>query len=131
MDKLAFKVPGINIDKPIEITGVGGGPKEGELLTTTLPAIITYLLIGATLLALLFLIFGGIKWIISGGDKTAVEGARKMITYAIIGLVIAFLSFFIINTIGNFFGVNLLNPANKCQPGYHQVCRRTCVCFPD
>lgn len=117
MKYLAFKVPGINTEKPIEIIGVNGAPKEGTLLTQVLPALITYLLIGTTLLALAFLIFGGIRWIISGGDKTAVESARKMITYAIIGLVIAFLSFFIINTIGGFFGVKLLGTTLCKLPG--------------
>ncbi|KKQ34775.1 MAG: hypothetical protein US51_C0028G0010 [Microgenomates group bacterium GW2011_GWA2_37_6] len=113
--EFAFTIPGINGGE-IKIETAGGIP-EGGLLTRTLPAIITYLLIGATLLALAFIIFGGIKWITSGGDKTALEGARKMITYAIIGLVISFLAFFIINTIGDFFGVKLLGiPSRWCGP---------------
>lgn len=117
MNYLAFKVPGINTSIPIEIKGVNGAPSEGTLLSQVLPAVITYLFIATTLLALAFLIYGGIRWITSGGDKTGVENARKTITYAIIGLVIVFLSFFIINTIGNFFGVNLLNSvrATRCS----------------
>ena len=123
--EFAFTIPGINGGE-IKIE-TANGMSEGGLLTKTLPAIITYLLIGATLLALAFIIFGGIKWITSGGDKTALEGARKMITYAIIGLVISFLAFFIINIIGNFFGVNLLNP--QCRTGTHPVYRRGLHCL--
>src|SRR3990167_3037259 len=62
-------------------------------------AFITIGFIIATLIALGFLIFGGIKWIASGGDKTAVEGARNTIVAALVGLVIVFLAYFIINII--------------------------------
>lgn len=69
---------------------------------------INLLLTIVILLALFFLIFGGIKWLISQGDKKQVETAQKTITYAIIGLVIVLLSFFIINLIGYAFQVPLL-----------------------
>ena len=113
--EFAFTIPGINGGE-IKIETAGGIP-EGGLLTTTLPAIITYLLIGATLLALAFLIYGGIRWITSGGDKAGVEAARKTITYAIVGLVITFLAFFIVNMIGAFFGVKLLGTTLCKLPG--------------
>ena|SRR3990167_4172538 len=69
---------------------------------------ITLIIIIATLAALAVIIFAGIRWIASGGDKEKLQGARNMITYALVGLVVVFLSYFIINTIGNFFGVKLL-----------------------
>lgn len=65
--------------------------------------ILTFVFIVAILIALAFLIFGGIKWIISGGDKAGVEGARGMIVGALVGLVIVFLSFFILNIVVQFF----------------------------
>jgi len=68
-------------------------------------AIITIAFVVATLLALAFLIFGGIKWITSGGDKAGVEAARNMIVAALVGLVIAFLAYFILNLVLSFFGV--------------------------
>lgn len=70
-------------------------------------AIINILLIVAVIIALVFLIYGGIRWILSGGDKTAVESARNHIIAAIIGLVIVLLAFFIINLIGGLFGINI------------------------
>ena len=69
---------------------------------------ITLILIIASIAALAVIIFGGIRWIVSGGDKEKLQGARNMITYALVGLVVIFLSYFIINTIGDFFGVKLL-----------------------
>lgn len=68
---------------------------------------ITLAFVLAVLIALAFLVFGGIKWITSGGDKTAVEGARNTIVAAIIGLVIVFFSYFILNIILNLFKLEL------------------------
>ena len=70
---------------------------------------ITLTLSVAVLLTLVFLLVGGLKWIMSQGDKKQLEGAQKTIQYAIIGLVVILLSFFIINFIGLLFGVNLLS----------------------
>lgn len=58
---------------------------------------VTFILIIAVLIALFFLILGGIRWITSGGDKAKVDSARQTITAAIVGLVIAFLAFFILS----------------------------------
>lgn len=63
----------------------------------------------ATLIALFFLIWGGIKWIMSGGDKGKVEAARSTLIAALIGLVVTFLSFFILSLIMGLFGLSLTN----------------------
>lgn len=63
----------------------------------------------AALIALFFLIWGGIKWILSGGDKGKVEAARSTIIAALIGLVVTFLSFFILQLILGLFGIDLLS----------------------
>ncbi len=76
---------------------------------TIISNIILILFILAIVLALAFLIYGGIKWIISGGDKTKVEAARGTIVAALVGLVLAFLSYFIINLVLNFLGIELDN----------------------
>ena len=66
-------------------------------------SVITIIFIIATILALVYLIWGGIKYVLSGGDKTKVEGARGAIVAAIVGLVIVFLSYFILNVVVGFF----------------------------
>ena len=65
--------------------------------------LITFAFIIAVIVALAFLIYGGIRWIAAGGDKTQIEGAREAITGAVIGLVIVFLAYFILNIILVFF----------------------------
>lgn len=69
--------------------------------------LITIAFVIAVVIALGFLVYGGIKWITSGGDKTAVEGARNTIVAAIVGLVVVFLSYFILNIILGLFGLTL------------------------
>lgn len=49
------------------------------------------------IVAVIMLIIGGIKYVVSGGDSKKVTDAKNTILYAIIGLVIAFLAFAIVN----------------------------------
>ena len=70
-------------------------------------AIVTFLLIAVAIIALFFLIYGGLRWVTSGGDKGKVDEARKTVIAAIVGLVIAFLAFFILQVVLGFFGLSL------------------------
>ena len=58
-------------------------------------------LIGA--LAVVMIIFGGFRYVISGGDSGAVTSAKNTILYAIIGLVVAMLAYAIIDFVLNTF----------------------------
>jgi len=70
-------------------------------------SLIQLILIIAVVAALLFILIGAVKWIISGGDKQALASAKSAITYAIIGLVLAFISFAILGLFSTFFNINL------------------------
>lgn len=48
-------------------------------------------LIGA--IAVIMLVIGGIRYVVSGGDQAAVTGAKNTILYAIVGIVVAFLAY--------------------------------------
>ena len=62
----------------------------------------------AAVVALLFLLFGGIKFITSGGDPKAVETAKKTMTYALFGLALIFSVYAIFWLIEHLFpGLNL------------------------
>lgn len=67
---------------------------------------ITLLFIFAILLALFYIIQGGIQWIVSTGDKQRVDQARLKITYAVVGLIIVLGGFFIVGFVFNFFNLN-------------------------
>ncbi|HSX09200.1 MAG TPA: hypothetical protein VLF93_03540 [Candidatus Saccharimonadales bacterium] len=101
---LALTLPTIGQIKP-----PAGVPSGGLSVTSKIIAnSITIMLIVGVILALIFLILGGIQWITSGGDKSKLSSARARITYAIIGLIVAFAAFFIVSVIGFVFKVNLL-----------------------
>lgn len=86
-------------DALCNITGSGFSKFVGNTVTA--------LMVLASLVALGFLIYGGIKWIMSEGDKTAVEAARNTIVGAVIGLVVVFLSYLILSVILGLFGISL------------------------
>lgn len=89
-----------------------GSTGVGPLITS----IINLLFVAAIILALGFLVYGGIKWITSGGDKGKVDAARGMIVAALVGLVLVFLSYFIINLAGQFFGVGSITDTRFTLP---------------
>lgn len=66
------------------------------------------LIFGGTV-ALIMLIYGGFRMVLSGGEAKQAAAARSTITYAIIGLIIVFLSFGILNFIAYITNVNCIN----------------------
>ena len=70
--------------------------------------LIFWALFFAGLIALLLVIFGGFKFMTSGGDQKAVEGAKKTIMWAIIGLAVVLLSFAIVRLIADITGMECL-----------------------
>lgn len=62
------------------------------------------------IIAVIMLIWGGIRYVVSGGDAKKVTDAKNTILYAIIGLVISFLAYAIVQ-----FVIDAL-PAKQQQP---------------
>lgn len=80
--------------------GTGFAKDFGNLIS----GLLTFVMVIATLLVFMYLIWGGIEWITSGGDKGKAETARGKITSAIIGLVIVAASYAILTLALNFLG---------------------------
>jgi amino acid transporter len=75
----------------------------------TIRNIVVFIIVIAVIIALIYLLYGGIKWVTSGGDKTQVEAARNHIVAAITGLVIVFLAIFIVTVVMSLFGLTSTN----------------------
>lgn len=60
--------------------------------------VINYLLTIAGGIALIFIVMGGLQYMVSGGDEKAITNSKSTITYAVLGLVITLGAIFIINT---------------------------------
>ncbi|OYX37774.1 hypothetical protein B7Z00_02965 [Candidatus Saccharibacteria bacterium 32-50-10] len=74
---------------------------DGGVLTT----IVNTLLFIIGFLSVIMLIFGGLRYIISGGNAAAVTTAKNTILYAIVGLIIAIFAYAIVNfVIGSLTG---------------------------
>jgi cytochrome bd-type quinol oxidase subunit 2 len=56
----------------------------------------------------IFLLWGGLQWILAGGDKEGTEKARKKITSALIGLAIVFSAYALLYILRALFNVNLI-----------------------
>ena len=53
--------------------------------------------------AVIMLIIGGLKYIVSGGDASKVQSAKNTILYALVGIIVAILAYAAVNfVIGNF-----------------------------
>ena len=93
--------PNLSIGKPdnVAITNIG----------TLIQGAVQGALIVAALLVFMFLIWGGIQWITSGGDKGKTQEARDRITAALVGLAVVASAWAIMLIISYFFGINILD----------------------
>ncbi len=89
---------------PTQISGIND-------ITQVIRNAIRFILLIAFVLAFIFLLIGGIRWITAGGDEKAVSSARGMITAALIGLVVVLVSYALIVLVENFFGVSIISGA--------------------
>jgi len=89
----AFAVNGLNnlCPAPGPFAGVCGNTNQ------LIGQVVNLVFVVAIVISLAFLIYAGIRYILSQGDKTKVGAAREMIVAALIGLIIVFLSYFLIN----------------------------------
>ena len=69
--------------------------------------LIRLILVITALVFFFILVIGGIRWIASGGDKQQTEAARNQITAALVGLIIVFAAWAIVQLINTFFGINI------------------------
>lgn len=90
---VVFGAESIDIGNPLKTTDVQ------ELLNNVIDAILG--IVGVVAVAMI--VYGGVQIMISGGDSKKLEDAKKTITSAIIGLIIALLSYAIINYVLEIF----------------------------
>ena len=67
--------------------------------------ILSIAITGLGLIMFVLIIVGGFKYLTAGGDPKALESAKGTLTWAIIGLVVAILAWFILQAISNLTGI--------------------------
>jgi len=88
---------------------MGPAPATLDKLETVFGNLVTSLLALGGIVLFLMLLSGGFKYLTSGGDPKATEGAQKTLTYAIGGLVLLAGSYMILNIIKTFTGADVTN----------------------
>jgi hypothetical protein len=91
---------------------ISADPQEnfGELLGTVMSGFMAI----AAVMVLIYLLWGGIEWITSGGDKGKTENARNKITNAIIGLIVLAASTAIFMMIQAILDICILSFGGSC-----------------
>ena len=73
----------------------------GSLLHTLEPMMFSIATIGV----IFYFAIGAFKWITSGGDKNALDGARNMMTHAVIGIFMLIMLFLVLQYIPQAIGL--------------------------
>ena len=100
MDKLALKLPGPS-GRAYDITGPTGS--QFTDLASFISPLLTVAFYIAAFLAFYFLIWGAFSYIMAQGNKENLAKARARITYAIIGLLVVLMAYFIATFAGEIF----------------------------
>lgn len=83
-------------DNPQAISTATGGQGSFRSLALT---IVNFFLTFLGLIAVVMIIYGGFLYVSAAGNQEKIESAKKIIMYAVIGIVVILLSFAIVNTV--------------------------------
>ena len=89
------------------IPNPGGNPSA--FVAGIIRGAIQFLLITAFIVALIWTIFAGFRFVFSGGDEKSISGAWSQIYWGLIGLFVVVGAFAIIRLVESFFGVNIVS----------------------
>jgi hypothetical protein len=81
---------------------------SGGQISTILKNTISLFFVVAGIGVVIMFLWGAVDWILSGGDKEKVAGARKKITNALIGLFVLAITFAVMIVIGQLLNINIL-----------------------
>ena len=96
----------------VSLGGISGGANSargsdqpttlfGELGVFSQISSVLLFIVGAV--AVIMLIIGGLKYVVSGGDASKVQSAKNTILYALVGIIVAILAYAAVNfVIGSF-----------------------------
>lgn len=98
---VAGKVMALTVQEGAEAARADGVPSELIGPTGVFTQITNIVLYAVGAISVIMLIYGGLRYVISGGDSKKVTDAKNTILYAIIGLIISILAFAIVHFVIN------------------------------
>lgn len=90
-------VVGAQYAVPTDSFGLAQGATVGDVVEQVLLFLLGFLAV----LAILMIVISGIIYMTSAGDEGRIESAKKYLTYAIIGLVVALLGWVIVTVVSD------------------------------
>lgn len=101
----------ISLPQQLIDAGFSDAPKDGASnVNRLLDNIIGVFFAAAALSFIIMFVWGAIQMILSGGDKEAIAKARSKITWAIVGVFLLALSYFIFNLLETITGFKFFAP---------------------
>lgn len=67
-----------------------------------------WLVVFGIIIGAVFIIWGGIQYMTSGGDEAGTEAAKNKIFGGLIGIALVLLAYAVVNIVGSFFGAGTL-----------------------
>lgn len=111
MTKLTLKLPdGQTIDTP-SIPGQGNLKPEFQDLASFISPLLNIVFYIAAFLAFYYLVWGAFQYILAGGKKEELAKARQRISWALVGLIVVFLAYFIAK-----YGAGIFRPTTGGLP---------------
>src|SRR3990170_7147760 len=96
--------------QPLDLLPKGQFKPLNEItIAGLLQAFVHIVIITASVLFVFNLLFGGIKLILSGGNRDKAEESRRQIVNAFLGVFIVFITWAILGFLSQFFGIDLLS----------------------
>jgi hypothetical protein len=80
--------------------------KDGRTVTGTLKQVTNVLIFLIGAIAVIMVIIGGLRYTTSAGDQSALTSAKNTILYSLVGLVVAFMAYAIVQFIFSTFNIN-------------------------
>jgi hypothetical protein len=90
------------LESKIGLNFIGGN--LGDIINALLP----YLFTLAGLLLLLYLIYAGFGLMTSAGDPKKIQEAKSKLTNSLVGFIIIFVSYWLVQIIGKMFGIEAI-----------------------
>ena len=99
-----FDISALNTENQIKDSMFGNIESLGDLIS----AIIPYIFGLSGIILLLMIVMSGFQMLTSAGDPKAMESAQKRLTGALIGFIIIFTAYWIVQFIGRMLGIDAI-----------------------
>jgi heme A synthase len=90
-------------DQAQQGVNAAGGQQNPVSFGDTVIKVINSMLFAVGILSVIMIIVGGIRFVVSAGDSNGVQAARNTILYSVVGLVVAFVAWGIVNFVTKIF----------------------------